>query len=148
MKNKFIFILVTLFLISCRTSSSDETKPVETKLDYDLIEDRIIIWDDIFMQNGSDYLVYFYSETCGHCMNIKESILKYYLKGIESMYFVRNPNKDEYFAPSSFNLVGIDDSTDLKIHGVPGLIEIEDYVVLNYHFGEKQILNYLSVQNN
>ena len=41
---------------------------------------------------------------------------------------------------------GITNSKDLRIYGVPGLLEIEDWTVLNYHFGEKQILDYLTVQ--
>ena len=62
------------------------------------------------------------------------------------MYFVKNPEKDEYFAPQSYKLIGISNIEDFRIYGVPGLIEITEHEILNYHFGEKQITDYLTVQ--
>ena len=142
--NKFLPFLLTLFLLYC--GAKDVAVQQEIILDYDLLSDRIIAWDDIFNQEEEYYVVYFFSETCGHCTNIKKDIISYYLKGIEPMFFVKNPKKEEYYASSSYNLIGIDNSTDLRIYGVPGLLEIEEKEVLNYHFGEKQILSYLIVQ--
>ena len=146
MKKLFIVTVLTFILMSCSAQPSEKEKEEKPTLDYDLIEDRIIEWDDVFKQEENAYLVYFYSETCGHCKAIKQDVLTYYLKNEEIMYFVKNPDKDEYFAPTSYKIIGISTIEDLRIYGVPGLLEIVEHEILNYHFGEKQILDYLTVQ--
>ena len=146
MKKNFLILLLTFIIISCSARANDISVNKTDNLSYETIEDKVISWDDVFLQADDFYLVYFFSETCGHCNAIKMDIISYYLAKIEPMYFVKNPSKDEYYASSSYKIIGITNSKDLRIYGVPGLLEIEDWTVLNYHFGEKQILDYLTVQ--
>lgn len=146
MKKIFTLILLTLTLLSCSKNNGGGSEKQEQVLSYDLIEEKCIEWDKIFLQDEDDYLVYFFRETCGHCNAIKSDVLSYYLLEKEVMYFIKNPNNPEYFSKTMENLRGINDISNFKIYGVPLLLEILNGEVLNYHYGEKQILDYLSVQ--
>lgn len=131
-------LFLFLFLItSC--GLSDE----QTKHNYHEIKDHIINWNQIFEVNDECYLVYFYSERCGYCNDIKQEILNYYFLHIDSLYFVctdlenkTGPIKD---------LTGINNIDDFYIFGTPFLVEFNLQTVTNYYVGKDDILSLISI---
>ena len=133
---KLILSTLIAMLASC---SSYET----IKHNYHEIKDHLISLSDIFIQEEDTYLVYFYSERCGHCNELKQDILSYYFKQITPMYFictdieiVTGPPKD---------LLGISDINEFYIFGTPFLTLIKDGTVADYYVGKVQILDFISI---
>ena len=132
-----LFLFLGTCLIGCSNS-----RPINTIEDYSEVEDSIS-WDDTFDFDGR-YLVYYYSEHCAHCKEIKQDILYYYSLQIEKMYFVCT---DEYAVfKSGDDLIGVSSIDNLYIFGTPFLIEIKDYIVVNYYAGSKEISEYINMK--
>lgn len=143
MKTLKFCLLTLLALVGC--SKVDEQSSPSVNRDYLLFEDRLIEWENIFLQEEDDYIVYFFRETCGHCQAIKEDVIDYYLMDIDVMYFIKNPEDEIYFSSRLIDIRGVNDASKLKIYGVPAILEIVNHQVLNYHYGEKEILAFLTV---
>lgn len=134
--------LIIPLLILCSCSNQ-----VEAKLhNYDEIKDHLISWNEVFKQNEDDYLVYFYSETCGHCKELKQEIISFYLKDITLMYFVCTDIEAKY-GPRA-NLLGIDNITDFYIFGTPFLLRLTNHIVSSYYVGKEEVNGYISILNN
>ena len=101
MKKLFLAVASILFVSSC---GSARTQKVEHN--YHEIKDDLIDWIEVFEQPEPYYLVYFYSERCGHCSSIKSEVISYYLKHIKRMYFVCT-DYDAIYGPQK-DLRGID----------------------------------------
>ena len=127
--------------MGCSTPKTSE----KVTYDYDDIQTHIE-WNEVFSQSDSDYLVYFYSLTCGHCKEIKEDILSYYFKNKPVMYFVETSNsKDARFGPGG-ELIGIGDVDNFFIFGTPFLIRVITKKVSEYYSGVKQITDYINMK--
>ena len=137
MKKLTSLILPLLLLCGC---TAKETKIEQHN--YNEIFDRLIPWDYIFEQEENDYLVYFYSERCGYCNEIKQDILQFYLKEIIPMYFVCT-DYDVVIGPRS-DLTGIDNIDDFFIFGTPFLTRLIENRVANYYAGVSEIRNYIA----
>lgn len=136
---KKVLSLVLPVLLICGCKGNNQTKTVTHN--YHEIKDNLIDFSDIFIQVENDYLVYFYSERCGHCKEIKDDIISYYLKGIRTMYFVCTDYDAVIGNPK--DLTGIDNIDEFYIFGTPFLIRVFDYKVKEYYAGTKAILSYL-----
>ena len=136
---KFLFLLlIPLVLISgCQ-------RPAETKIDHNYHETKndLIFWDNVFAQEQDDYLVYFYSESCGHCNEIKQDVITFYLKELIDMYFVCT-DIDAVFGPTK-NLIGVNTIDDFYIFGTPFLTRIKEHAVSEYYVGSNAIRNYIN----
>ena len=110
---------------------------------YHEIKDRLIPWNEIFNQEEDYYFVYFYSETCGHCNDIKQDVLNYYFESINPMYFVCT-NYEAVIGPKK-ELYGIDNIDEFYIFGTPFMIEIKDHTILDYYAGTIEILEFISI---
>lgn len=131
-------LLLLLFLItSCGSSYA------QTKHNYHEIKDRIINWNQIFEVNDERYLVYFYSERCGYCNDIKQEILNYYFLHIDSLYFVCTDL--EIKTGPIKELTGINNIDYFYIFGTPFLVEFNLQTVTNYYVGKDDILSFISI---
>ena len=139
---RFLFLLLSIAsLVGCSTPKTSE----KATYDYDDIQTHIE-WNEVFSQSDSDYLVYFYSLTCGHCKEMKEDILSYYFKNKPVMYFVETSNsKDARFGPGG-ELKGISDVDNFFIFGTPFLIRVITKKVSEYYSGVKQIRDYINMK--
>ncbi len=135
---KLSSLIIPIFVL---TGCQAKAKPV-VQHNYHEIKDRRINWEDIFSQEESDYLVYFYSEHCGYCSSIKNEVISYYLKTDKVMYFVCT-DLGATFGPQS-NLVGIDNVTNFYIFGTPFLVRIMEFKVLEYYVGASSILEFIN----
>ena len=124
------------------TGCTNNTKPKKVEHNYHEIRDNLIDWVDVFNQIEHFYLVYFYSERCGHCNSIKSDVISYYLKNIKRMYFVCTDYDAIYGQPK--DLRGINNIDDFYIFGTPFLAEIFEYSVADYYAGTNAILNYIN----
>ena len=137
MKKLSSLIIPIFVLTGCKAQSK---QPV--KHNYHEIKDSKIDWVDVFNQIEDDYLVYFYSERCGHCNSIKNEVISYYLKTDKSMYFVCT-DLDAVFGSQS-NIVGVDNIDDFYIFGTPFLIRMLEFKVSEYYIGANAILEFIN----
>ena len=133
---------LNLLVLSLLVSSCGQSEPIVTH-NYHEIKVHLINWNDIFVQCEDYYLVYFYSERCGHCKEIKQDIISYYFKDINPLYFVCTDIEVE-IGPSK-DLIGINNIDDFYIFGTPFLIEITNREISNYYAGQAQILEFISI---
>ena len=131
------FLLLPLLVSSC---SEIEERPFRN---YHEIKDRLISWNDVFNQEEDYYLIYYYSERCVHCNDIKQDVLYYYFNITTSMYFVCTDY--EIVVGPKEDLRGIDNVDDFYIFGTPFITEIKDHIVLNYYAGTEEILAFISI---
>ena len=89
---KPISILITsisFFTFSCSPISSSSQSIVRIKNhDYDEIITAKINYFDVFNQNEDEYFLYYFSETCYHCVGIKNEIIDFALSSEVTVYFV------------------------------------------------------------
>ena len=130
-------VIPLLLLVGCSNAKKQEPE----NHNYHEIRNNLIDWVDVFNQLEHDYIVYFYSERCGHCNSNKNDIISYYLTTDNKMYFVCT-DLDAIFG-SQKDLRGIDNIDDFYIFGTPFLIRLQEYVVSEYYAGTNAILNYI-----
>ena len=137
MKKIISLVIPLLLLCSCNANKS---QPVTHN--YHETKESLIPWSDVFSQTEADYLVYFYSESCGHCNEIKQDVISFYLKELIDMYFVCT-DIEANFGPTK-DLIGVDNIESFYIFGTPFLTRIADYQVTEYYVGAKAIRNYIN----
>lgn len=130
--------LSTLIITGC---TSNNRKTEETH-NYHEIRENIIAWNDVFLQDSNDYLVYFYSERCGHCNEIKQDVLSFYFKHLIDMYFVCTDI--EVVFGQYKDLTGIDCIDDFYIFGTPFLTRLSENKISDYHVGSNAIKEYVN----
>ena len=143
---KKLSLLSVMLLIGCsmggNVSKENEEQEVPKKLDYADVTTSIH-WSDIFLQDEQIYLVYFYSESCGHCKSVKEEFISYYLLNKEKIYFLDTVKENAVFKNDAPNLIGKDNLEDFYVPGTPFLAEFTSWTITNYYFGESAVRNYI-----
>ena len=139
MKKLSLLFILPFILLGC---SANRIKP--NTLDYDDIE-NVVSWSNIFNIDEDEYLVYFYSVTCGHCKEIKGLMIDYYFSNLEQIYFSEVSEETVYGQRS--DLTGIDKLENFYIFGTPFLIKIEDKIVSEYYSGVKEISEYINYKS-
>lgn len=139
MKKVKLFLLSATILSSCAAASPPA---VEEKISYDYIEieNSKISWNGILSKEEDTYKVYFYSLSCGYCRELKDEIISYYLKGLETLYFVCT---DEHAVFARGDIIGVNNIDDFHILGTPYLVEIKNKTVFSAYAGLTSIRNYL-----
>ena len=139
--------LALLLLLGCKEPLEVEEKEyVETEYDYKIVDNRQIAWKDILSKSKDRYVVYFYSEYCGYCKQIKQDILSYYLKDMDEMYFVNTVKEKAVFKSNDGLLTGAKKIEDFYIFGTPFLVEVTDYTITNWYAGVDSIKLYISTR--
>ena len=133
-----LLLLFTLLISGC---SNTHANIISKEYDYSDVTTHID-WIDVFSQAEDLYFVYFYSLSCGHCKEIKQEILSYYISSKETIYFVQADENTVY--GSSGELIGVSDVSNLFIYGTPFLIKLENHVIVEYYGGEKVIREYIN----
>lgn len=137
MKKLICLTLPLLIITGCSPSNKEEQNH-----NYHEIRDHLITWSDIFSIPSTDYLVYFYSERCGHCAEIKNRVIDYYEHTSNEMYFVCTDIDAVY--GKTIDLTGIDNVEDFYIFGTPFLTRIYQYKVKEYYAGSNAILDFIN----
>ena len=147
MKLIFLSLAVILLTSGCKPDvnmESETEEPIE--LDYSILEKRQIEWGNILSKRSSRYLVYFYSEYCAYCKQIKQDILSYYLTNTDDMYFVNTVSQKAVYKSNDGLLIGTKDIEKFYIFGTPFLVEVTNYTVTNWYAGVDSIRLYISTR--
>ena len=111
--------------------------------EYEDIKDKEIKWSDIFTVEYSHYYVYFYSPFCGHCLSIKNEVIRYSFCGSEKIFFVEA--SDEIKIGTNTELtIGATTVEEVWILGYPSLVDIENGVLIMNIAGANTIREFLT----
>ena len=141
MKKFFLIVFATIAMLGCGPNKKDSSfKEISNDafLDYDLIHDKLISWNDLLIQEKDSYLVYVFSTTCGHCNDIKQQILSYSLRN-DDLYFIQY-NQGIPICDSDATLTATDNVDDICIFGTPSLLTIENGFLIENIAGSIRIL--------
>lgn len=136
--SKYLLVIYGV-LLSISSCFSELPKNIEIT-SFLAVED--IELSQIFAQNSLHYLLYFYSDTCGHCLRIKDTILDFYYSYKGNMYFV-NADKGVAIGKDRSALIGVNNLDNFYILGTPSLFTIDYHKITNYYLGEQEILEYI-----
>ena len=140
---RILFAFILFSLCGCSKQKQNETISSDVvTYDYSDIVDRTIQWSEILSQEAN-YYAYVYSETCGHCKEIKQEVLKYAIEINQNFYFILF-NKEIPIIEKDSSNIGIDNYLKLGICGTPTLFEINNHVVITCYTGSKAIINTLT----
>ena len=138
-----------LLLTSCTPTSiispqkSSEISNEIIEHDYSEISYRKIGWDDIFFQDKNEYKIYFYSLTCAHCKNLKNSVIEYALKN-DDLFFIE-ANEKVVIKNDVSDTIGATSISQMGILGYPSLIKIDQKVCVFNVAGESEIISKLNL---
>ena len=144
MKRLFLILSATLLLNGCaksKTASIPMSESLMSLFDYNDIDNRKITWESIFSLGDNRYRVYIYSEKCGHCNEIKQTIIEH-SKTDEFFYFLEY-NSDIPILDSVDETIGKSNYKEIGILGTPTLLVIENRVLVENIAGSKAIIDTL-----
>lgn len=153
MKMKKIILLSScaLLLAGCdlsfnkkNTSSTESSSSIETKHQYSEIEGKKIGWKQMFSMPEDFYYVYFYSLTCSHCNEFKDTIIPYALESSKTIYFMEESSEFQYASDTSLT-IGATSCAKFVISGFPSLAVFQDHTVAVNVAGETQIRKTLNL---
>ena len=110
--------------------------------EYKDIDHLTIKWKDIFHIERDDYYTYIYSETCGHCREIKQTVISKALE-TENIFFIQF-TKDIPIINDREAVIGKNDFESLGIIGTPTLFHIQNHVISEHYVGSHDILEILT----
>ncbi len=140
-----LFLLVSMFsLISCSGEEVASESSQTSEHTYEEVSYLQIEWNDIFCVDEIYYLVYIYSEYCGHCNSMKNSIIDFALNPAKPLYFLKFSSE----IPVSTNVentIGASDVSEVSILGTPTLLEIYDKKITSNIAGASEICEFLDI---
>lgn len=119
----------TLLIVSCtpfntnNSVSNSDSISSSINHEYHEIENKKIAWNDVFSLAKVQYFVYFYSKTCSHCQQFKNTIIEYGLRH-NDFYFCEDC-KDTIISNDVGKTIGINSINSFCIQGFPSLVKIE-----------------------
>ena len=144
---KYIILPLCVFLLTgCpdRKIDNQDTILEPIELDYSITGDKQIAWKDILSKGESRYVVYFYSDYCAYCKQVKQEILSFYETKMDEMYFVNAYEQKAIYKNNDGLLIGTKTIENFYIFGTPFLAEITNYTVTNWYAGVDSIRLYIS----
>ena len=143
---KILLLLTMNFLAACDSSEASSLSKIESssysiKYEYDLVEDKFILYSNIFGVNKDEYYVYFFSRTCSHCQSIKSFIIEKALER-EDIYFVES-SKEVVFINDVAKTIGLTSIDGFGILGYPSLVKIKEKTIQKNIAGTQAIRNEL-----
>ena len=146
-KLKICFLPLLTLLVSCQpqTVNSSSSSP-----DYGIMERQSVSWAECLSQEEAHYLVFFYSETCSQCNEIKGDVVSFATSNIVKTYFVdtQKPGNEIQKCSADEVVIGIDNIEDLYIVGTPTLVEVENGVTTVNAAGKNECLELLGTLRN
>ena len=139
-------VLVAMFA-SCAPVRNEQMSK-NTFDEYEILYTQQIKWSTVLSQNETNYLVFFYSETCPHCHEIMGDVLAFSESEILKTYFL-DTKKSETKIPIKNEIdetIGTTDIDDLFIAGTPTIIEVDEGMVKANVPGKDECLTFLNEQ--
>ena len=147
MKLHTLPLLLVAVFTSCSPKGSESSSKNAIQ-EYEIVNKQEIYLDDCLTQIEEDYLIFFHSETCGHCKEIIEDVIAFANSNIIKTYFLnvsKNENKITRCSQEEIE-VGIDKPENLKIVGTPTIVEVEKGVTVANVAGKNACLAFLNEQ--
>ena len=138
-------LILAVVFTSCSPSKSESSSKNAVQ-EYEIISRQEIYLSECLSQEEEHYLVFFHSETCGHCQEIIEDVVAFAESNIIKMYFLnvsKSENKIERCSRDEIE-TGIDSVDDLKIVGTPTIMEIEEGIVTANIAGKDACISFLN----
>ena len=108
------------------TSVSKHDEIIVLSHDYLEIKEYELSWEEIFGVDQVSYYVYFYSQTCDYCIELKNYIIE---KALErgDIYFIR-ASKSDQLTNDPKKAIGAGIPGDIWILGYPTLLKIHNKI--------------------
>ena len=139
-------VLVAMFA-SCTPATSEQMSK-NAFSEHEIVNIQQIKWSDVLSQIETNYLVFFYSETCQHCHQIMGDVISFATSDIVKTYFL-DIKKSEIKVPIKNEIdetIGVTSVDDLFIAGTPTIIEVEEGIVKANVPGKDECLTFLNEQ--
>ena len=138
-------LLVAAMFVSCSPAQNEQSNK-NASTEYTIPIDQEISLEDCLSQSESRYLIYFYSETCGHCQQIKSDIVSFANDQIMKTYFIdiKKPNNEVTICQKDEIELGISNYRDLKILGTPTIVMVENGIVTKNVSGKEECLTIIN----
>ena len=142
MTSRLLFVSLTSLAIVVSCSPIRETTNNKNIVEQEeIIKNKEIPWLEALNQKENHYIIFVYSETCGHCHDMMDEIIDFAKSGILVTYFI-NTRKNEVTVSREI-IENTTDITELSILGTPTIIEIESKTVIKNIAGIDKCLTFL-----
>ena len=138
-------VFLTAMFASCSPAASEQMSK-NAFSEYEIVQNNQIIWSEIFTQTEDNYLVFFYSETCGHCHEIMGDVIAFSEAEIVRTCYL-NTQEQGFKIPinSAIELtIGISTVDELFIAGTPTILEVKNHIVTNNIAGKDECITFLN----
>lgn len=140
-KMKIVFTTTSILAIcALLPSCSSKTK---LEITWESFTQSQIEWKNLLNQDSEIYLVFVYSESCGHCKAIKNDVLSFASAYTFPKIWPLPYDSSIPFSPYPELTIGASNIEDVWIYAIPTMIEIENGIVKNNVYGEDDILSLL-----
>jgi thioredoxin-related protein len=127
---KIILLLILVFTVTL--TSCEET---DTGLDYSAFSDKILTsYSDAEDKSHNKYILYYYSETCSYCNDIKQEILTFFQDFELLDYYLLDVGSDSVTDTSQFT----------EFTGTPSLFFIADGELYDKYVGTSAIRDFIA----
>ncbi len=142
MTSRLLFVSLTSLAIVASCSPTRETTNNKNIVEQEeIIKNKEIPWLEALNQEENHYIIFVYSETCGHCHDMMDEIIDFAKSDILVTYFI-NTRKNK--VPISREIIeNTTDITELSILGTPTILEIESKTVIKNIAGIDKCLTFL-----
>ena len=140
-------LLLTAMFASCTPATSEQMSKNAFN-EHEIVNKQQIKWSTVLDQNETNYLVFFYSETCPHCHEIMGDVIAFSESEIVKTYFL-DTKKSETKVPIKNEVdetIGVTSIDDLFIAGTPTIIEVQEGMVKANVPGKDECLTFLNEQ--
>ena len=142
MTSRLLFVSLTSLAIVVSCSPIRETTNNKNIVEQEeIIKNKEIPWLEALNQKENHYIIFVYSETCGHCHDMMDEIIDFAKSGILVTYFI-NTRKNEVTVSREI-IENTTDITELSILGTPTILEIESKTVIKNIAGIDKCLTFL-----
>lgn len=130
---KVILLLITTLVLTLAACAPE----VPVILDYSSFEEQLISsYNEATYEFENKYIVYYYSQNCGHCANVKDDILHFFDSFNTLPFYI-------------FNISDANDVSDLEeFYGTPTVFVMSDGVVSESYIGSDKIYNFIAKYSN
>ena len=122
--------LAILAIVASCSPAQDTTNSKSANQEQEIIIINQITWSDLLKQKEDNYLVFVYSEKCGHCHDMMNDIVAFANDDILPTYFVNTLQNNVPL--SSETIVPTNKIEEATIIGTPTIIEVkENWIITN-----------------
>ena len=144
-KLRILPLLLVATFASCAPAKSEQMSKNAFD-EYEIVHTQQIKWSSVLSQIETNYLIFFYSETCPHCHEIMEDVIEFATAEILKTYFL-DIKQSETKIPIKNEIddtIGMTSIDELFIAGTPTIIEVEEGMVKTNVPGKDECLTLLN----